>query len=99
MPYGLQKPPHHWYNMIPKVLHVMGLSQSKHYPCLLLLHTPNTSSPPNSCKPIYVSLYTDNLFFFSDSQEEEDCLKRLLAEKFHVDFMGKEYFFLGQTFQ
>ena len=45
--YSLRRSPQHWYNLITKILRDMGLTPSKHDPCLFS-GVINYSTPPST---------------------------------------------------
>lgn len=101
--YGLRRSPHHWYNMVTKILTDMGLKASPHDPCLFSgILQPSTSQNdiilPPSRSVIHVGLYVDDFVFYSISPAEEELFKQLFAQHIQVDFMGDVDYFLGTAF-
>ena len=55
----------HCYNVIMGIIHDMVLSPRNHVRFLLFGITYDASASPNNLKPIYTSLYVDELFSIS----------------------------------
>ena len=101
--YGLHCSPHHWYNMITKILTEIGLVASPHDPCLFTSVVMNSSAPnlPSAPhKPIHVELYIDDFVFFSEDPMEEERFMKVLSEvsTVKIDFMGIVDYFLRTAF-
>ena len=64
--YGLRQSPQNWYRPIMNILREMGITPSKHDPCLFsgLIENSTTLAPP--WHTIHVGLYVDNFVFFSE---------------------------------
>ena len=82
-----------------KILRDMGLTPSKHNPCLFsgVIDDGTPLSTPRYT--IHVGLYVNDFVFFSGSDAEESCFKHLLNEKVTTHFMGNIDFFLGSSFE
>ena len=77
----------------------MGLTYSRHNPCLFSGIIDDVTSPTIPIHTIHVSLYVDGFVFFSESNTEESCFKQLLNKTITTDFMGKSDFFLVSSFE
>ena len=99
--YGLRRYPHHWYNMIKRILLNIGLNPPPHYPCLLSVILSNPSSPDTIYavqSQLHVGLYVDDFVFYSSDLTQEALFKTLLQENIQVDFMRDVDYFLGTAF-
>jgi hypothetical protein len=70
----------------------MGLQQSATSPCIFIGY-PIAGGPL-----IYVGIYVDDIIYFSESDEVEQCFETQLSQIGNVDFMGKVTHFLGIEF-
>jgi hypothetical protein len=91
--YGLKRAPKLWFTMLSNQLKAMGLHSSATSPCLFI-----GSLIPRE-PPIYVSIYVDDIIYFSASDAVERKFEEHLSEIGTVDFMGQVFFFLGIEFQ
>ena len=76
----------------------MGLNPSPHDPWLLSGVLGNPSSPDTISdiqSQLHVSIYVDDLEFYSSDPTQEDLFKTLLQEHIQVNFMGYVDYFLG----
>ena len=102
--YGLRRSPHHWYNMVTKILKEMGLSPSPHDPCLytgiidLPSSGPQAQTAASPRQEISIGLYVDDFVYYSANDAEEKLFEQVLASKLKVDFMGDVDYFLGTAF-
>jgi hypothetical protein len=100
--YGLRRSPHHWYNMFTAALRDIGLTASKHDPCLfsgVVNAEDNTDSLPSSTRArVHVGIYVDDFVFYSTDPLEEERFKAALKKRVVVDFMGDVDWFLGTAF-
>jgi hypothetical protein len=90
--YGLRRAPKLWYDKLSSHLRTMGLEQSATSPCIFIGY-PIAGGPP-----IYVGIYVDDIIYFSESDEVEQCFETQLSQIGNVDFMGKVTHFLGIEF-
>jgi hypothetical protein len=90
--YGLKRAPKLWFEMLSSHLKAMGLRKSTKSPCLLT--GVNIPGGP----PIYVSIYVDDIIYFSPGNSVEQKFEELLSTIGSVDFMGKVSLFLGTEF-
>jgi hypothetical protein len=98
--YGLRRSPHHWYEKIDSILHLIGLTPNPHDPCFYagFMHDPHGPSAIRSTVPLSLGLYVDNFVYFSEDPAVEALFKRLLGECVKVNFMGLVEWFLGVHF-
>ena len=72
----------------------MGLTPSKHEPCLLSVVIDYGTHPLTPRHKIHVGLYVNDFVFFSESDAEEYSFKHPLNDKVTPDFMGDVDLFL-----
>ena len=99
--YVLHRYPHHWYNIIKGVLLKMCLNTSPHDPCLLSGVIANPFSPDTISavqSQLHVSLYVDDIAFYSSDPTQEALLKTLIQEHIQFNFMGDVNYTLGTSF-
>ena len=94
--YGLCRSPRHWYDMLVSLLLNMGLTQSRHDPCLFhgVPSTPEHPAMPGD-PPITIGIYVDDFVYFSLSDAVEERFEKLLSKDLKVTFMGVATWFLG----
>ena len=94
--YGLCRSPRHWYEMLVSILLNMGLTQSRHDPCLFhgVPSTPEHPAMPGD-PPITIGIYVDDFVYFSLSDDVEERFEKILSKDLKVTFMGVATWFLG----
>jgi hypothetical protein len=90
--YGLKQAPKLWYEKLSTHLRSIGMQQSSISPCLFV-GTLITGQPP-----VYVSIYVDDIIYFSASDSVEREFEKQLSSIGNVDFMGQVSHFLGIEF-
>ena len=97
--YDLRQSPQNWYNLITKILTNMGITSSKHNPCLFYEIIYDGIPPTTPRHRIHLGIYVNGFDFFSESEKYESRFKQLLKEKYTTDFMVDADFFLGSSFK
>jgi len=90
--YGLKQAPKLWYEKLSTHLRSIGMQQSSISPCLFV----GTLIPGQP--PVYVSIYVDDIIYFSASDSVEREFEKQLSSIGNVDFMGQVSHFLGIEF-
>ena len=90
---GLKRSPRHWYETAKKILKELGLTQSKHSPCIFV----GTILPNHP--PVYLGLYVDDFIFFSQSPKAEEKFMTEFSKKINCTFSNEIDYFLGIKFQ
>jgi hypothetical protein len=92
--YGLRCAPRHWYNKLKSVLESpeIGLTACPQDSCLF--HGILIPGKP----PIYVTIYVDDIIFFSTDDEVEKYFCTALSQKIKVEFLGDAKWYFGIKF-
>jgi hypothetical protein len=90
--YGLKRAPCIWFDTLCCHLWSLGLHNSATSPCLFTGHI------LEGAPPIYISIYVDDIIYFSSSDEVEKFFEEKLNGLVSVDFMGQVSHFLGREF-
>ena len=77
----------------------MDITSSRNKPCILSGIINDSTPPATPQHTIHIGIYVNNFVFFSESDTEESCFKKLLNNKVTTDFMGYAEFFLGSSFE
>ena len=86
-----------WYDMFTAILRDMGLTPSRHDPCLYSGKVSIPGQPPSSPE-LYVGIYVDDFVFYSTDPATEQLFRDAMARRITVDFMGEVDYFLGTAF-
>jgi deoxyuridine 5'-triphosphate nucleotidohydrolase len=90
--YGLKRSPRHFYDLAKSILIKIGLKVHPSSPCLF--HGVLIPGEP----PIYLGLYVDDFFYFSESREVEKKFEKDFGTEIQTDFNGQVGYFLGINF-
>jgi hypothetical protein len=91
--YGLKRSPRHFYELATKVLLAMGFQKHPTSHCLFIGHL-----IPNH-PPIYLGLYVDDVYYFSESREVESKFEKDISKEIDIEFNGQVGYFLGINFE
>ena len=91
--YGLKRSPRHFYELASKVLLAMGFKKHPTSHCLFIGHL-----LPNH-PPIYLGLYVDDIYYFSESREVESKFESDISKEIDIEFNGQVGYFLGINFE
>jgi hypothetical protein len=91
--YGLKRSPRHFYELASKVLLAMGFKKHPTSHCLFIGHL-----IPNH-PPIYLGLYVDDIYYFSESREVESKFETDISKEIDIEFNGQVGYFLGINFE
>jgi hypothetical protein len=91
--YGLKRSPRHFYELAKKVLLEMGFTKHPTSHCLFIGHLVKNQPP------IYLGLYVDDIYYFSESREVEEYFETTINTKIDIEFNGQVGYFLGINFQ
>ena len=90
--YGLKRSPRHWYETCKSTLIKLGLKPCPNAPCIIL-RTLIEGQPP-----LYLGLFVDDFFFFSESPEVEQKFQQDFGQQYKVDFQSEVTHLLGVKF-
>lgn len=79
--YGLKQSARAWYQRVDDCLQRLGYIKSLYEPCLFFKVNDNVK--------IYVALFVDDFFVFSNCKKETECLKTDLSSKFRLKDLGE----------
>lgn len=89
--YGLKQSSRAWNQRVDSYLEKMGFKRSQVEPCLY--------SKINGSDKIYIALYVDDFFVFSNNVIETDKIKRELSSEFKIKDLGSVTQCLGMRVQ
>jgi hypothetical protein len=90
--YGLKRSPRHFYDLAKSILLKIGFKVHPASPCLF--HGVLIPGQP----PIYLGLYVDDFFYFSESRQVEEKFEKDFGKEIQTDFNGQVGYFLGINF-